>query len=162
MERRTILALAAEVIRRMISVKTKGNNRSADMEIKRIGSQSSGKGPAEWFTGTVRIDPLFQAPDPALVQGASVTFEPGARTHWHTHPGGQALLILAGRARVGAAGQPAREAAPGDVVYSPPGEWHWHGAGPDGYMVHVATNPGGKTEWGEDREVSAGEYVPGA
>src|ERR1700739_4105751 len=91
------------------------------MEIKRAGSQPSGKGPAEWFTGTVRIDPLFQAPDPALVQGASVTFEPGARTASHTHPLGQTLLIVSGLGWVGREGGPIEEVRPGDVVWFPPG-----------------------------------------
>jgi len=114
------------------------------------------------FTGRVWLDRLLDEPGENGMRTYRVFFEPAARTHWHTHPGGQALLILAGRARVGAAGQPTREAAPGDVVYSPPGEWHWHGAAPDGYMVHVATNPGGKTEWGDNREVTAEEYEPGS
>ena len=108
------------------------------MEIKRVGSQASGKGPAEWFTGTVRIDPLFQAPDPALVQGASVTFEPGARTAWHTHPLGQTLYILSGTGRVQSWGGLLQEVSAGDVVWIPPGEKHWHGATPTNTMVHVA------------------------
>ena len=108
------------------------------MEIKRIGSQPSAKGPSEWFTGTVRIDPLFQAPDPALVQGASVTFEPGARTAWHTHPLGQ-TLDRHGRLRPGTArGGPIEEIRPGDVVWFPPGEKHWHGAAPTTAMTHIA------------------------
>src|ERR1700729_1710482 len=87
------------------------------MEIKRAGTQPSGKGPLEWFTGTVRIDPLFQAPDPALVQGASVTFEPGARTAWHTHPLGQTLIITAGYGRAQRWGGPVEEIHRGDVVW---------------------------------------------
>ena len=98
------------------------------MEIKRSGSQPSTKGPAEWFTGTVRIDPLIQAPAPALVQGASVTFEPGARTAWHTHPLGQTLIVTAGCGRTQHWGGPIEEIRPGDVVWIPPGEKHWHGA----------------------------------
>lgn len=108
------------------------------MEIKRIGSQPSGKGPADWFTGTVRIDPLFQAPDPALVAGASVTFEPGARTAWHTHPLGQTLIITAGCGWVQRAGGVVEEVHPGDVVWFAPGEKHWHGATSATAMSHIA------------------------
>jgi quercetin dioxygenase-like cupin family protein len=108
------------------------------MEIKRAGSQASSKGPAEWFTGTVRIDPLFQAPEPALVQGASVTFEPGARTAWHTHPLGQTLIVTAGCGRVQRAGGAIEEIRPGDVVWIAPGEKHWHGAGATTAMTHIA------------------------
>src|SRR5437879_8292180 len=108
------------------------------MEIKRVGSQSSVKGPAHWFTGIVRIDPLFQAPEPALVQGASVTFEPGARTAWHTHPLGQTLIVTAGAGRVQREGGPIEEIHPGDVIWFPPGEKHWHGASPTTAMTHMA------------------------
>ncbi|MDX3924731.1 MAG: cupin domain-containing protein [Shinella sp.] len=108
------------------------------MEIKRIGSQSSVKGPDDWFTGTVRIDPLFQAADPARVAGASVTFEPGARTAWHTHPLGQTLIVTAGLGRVQREGGPIEEIRPGDVVWFPAGEKHWHGASPDVAMTHIA------------------------
>jgi quercetin dioxygenase-like cupin family protein len=97
------------------------------MEIKRVGSRPSVKGPSEWFTGTVRIDPLFQALDPALVQGASVTFEPGARTAWHTHPLGQTLIVTAGCGWVQREGGPIEEIRPGDVVWFSPGEKHWQG-----------------------------------
>ena len=108
------------------------------MLITRVGSQPSGKGPAEWFTGAVRIDPLFQAPDPARVAGASVTFEPGARTAWHTHPLGQTLIIVAGRGRVQRDGGEIEEVNPGDVVWFAPGERHWHGATPATAMTHIA------------------------
>jgi quercetin dioxygenase-like cupin family protein len=108
------------------------------MEIKRNGSQPSGKGPAEYFTGTVRIDPLFQAPDPARVRGASVTFEPGARTAWHTHPLGQTLIVTAGCGRVQRDGGPVAEIRPGDVVWFAPNEKHWHGAGTTTAMTHIA------------------------
>jgi quercetin dioxygenase-like cupin family protein len=108
------------------------------MEIKRAGSQPSAKGPSEWFTGTVRIDPLFQAPDPALVSGASVTFEPGARTAWHTHPLGQTLIVTAGRGWAQREGGPIEDILPGDVVWFPPGEKHWHGATPATAMRHLA------------------------
>ena len=108
------------------------------MDIKRVGSQPSAKGPSEWFTGTVRIDPLFQAPDPALVQGASVTFEPGARTAWHTHPLGQTLIVTAGCGWAQRWGGPIEEIRPGDVVWFSPGEKHWHGATPTTAMTHIA------------------------
>lgn len=108
------------------------------MEIKRSGSQPSGKGPAEWFTGTVRIDPLFQAPTPARVTGSTVTFEPGARTAWHTHPLGQTLIVTFGRGWVQRDGGPIEEVQPGDVVWFPPGEKHWHGATPTMAMSHIA------------------------
>ena len=108
------------------------------LDIKRSGSQPSGKGPAEWFTGTVRIDPLFQAPDPARVAGASVTFEPGARTAWHTHPLGQTLIVTAGCGLAQRWGGPIEEIRPGDVVWFPPGEKHWHGATPTTAMTHIA------------------------
>jgi quercetin dioxygenase-like cupin family protein len=108
------------------------------MDIKRAGSRPSGKGPAEYFTGTVRIDPLFDAPDPAHVLGASVTFEPGARTAWHTHPLGQTLIVTAGCGRVQRWGGPIEEILPGDVIWFSPGEKHWHGATPDTAMTHIA------------------------
>ena len=108
------------------------------MEIKRVGSQPSGKGPAEYFTGTVRIDPLFEARDPARVVAASVTFEPGARTAWHTHPLGQRLIVTAGCGRVQRSGGPIEEIRPGDVVVIAPGEKHWHGAAPTTAMTHIA------------------------
>src|SRR3984885_6000201 len=108
------------------------------MEITRVGTQPSARGPAEWFTGQVRIDPLFQAPDPARVAGASVTFEPGARTAWHTHPLGQTLIITAGRGRVQRDGGDVEEVNPGDVVWFAPGEKHWHGAAPTTAMTHIA------------------------
>ena len=108
------------------------------MEIKRIGSQPSSKGSADWFTGTVRVDPLFEAPGPARVRGASVTFEPGARTAWHTHPLGQTLIVTAGCGRAQREGGPIEEIRPGDVVWIPPGEKHWHGAAPTTAMTHIA------------------------
>jgi len=108
------------------------------MEIKRCGSQHSRKGPVEWFTGLVRIDPLFEAPDPARVRGATVTFEPGARTAWHTHPLGQTLIVIAGIGWAQHEGGPIEEIRPGDVVWFPPGEKHWHGASPTMAMTHIA------------------------
>src|SRR5829696_1894835 len=112
--------------------------RSARMEIKRVGSQPSRRGPAEWFTGAVRIDPLFTAPDPARVARASVTFEPGARTAWHTHPLGQILIVTAGCGWAQREGGPVEEIRPGDVVWFAPGEKHWHGATATTAMTHIA------------------------
>jgi len=108
------------------------------MDIKRGGSRPSGKGSAEYFTGAVRVDPLFEAPDPARVAGASVTFEPGARTAWHTHPLGQTLIVTAGCGLAQRWGDPIEEIRPGDVVWFPPGEKHWHGAAPTTAMTHIA------------------------
>ncbi len=108
------------------------------MEIKRAGAQPSEKGPAAWFTGVVRIDPLFLTPEPARVQGASVTFEPGARTAWHTHPLGQTLLVTAGCGWAQREGSPVEELRPGEVVWFAPGEKHWHGATSTTAMSHIA------------------------
>ena len=108
------------------------------MDIKRSGAQPSAKGPADWFTGTVRIDPLFSPPEPARVSGALVTFEPGARTAWHTHPLGQTLIVTAGCGRVAREGDLIEEIRPGDVVWFAPGEKHWHGAGATTAMSHIA------------------------
>jgi len=108
------------------------------MEIKRSGSQPSGQGPADWFTGRVRIDPLFEAPDPARALGASVTFEPGARTAWHTHPLGQILIVTAGSGLAQRWGGPIEEIRPGDVIWFSPNEKHWHGAAPTTAMTHIA------------------------
>jgi len=108
------------------------------MEIRRSGSQPSGKGPTEWFTGTVRIDPLFQANAPARTAGNAVTFEPGARTAWHIHPLGQILIVTAGCGRAQREGSPIEEIHPGDVVWFEAGEKHWHGASPTSAMTHIA------------------------
>ena len=108
------------------------------MDIKRAGSQPSGKGPADWFTGRVRIDPLFQASPPARAVGASVTFEPAARTAWHTHPLGQTLIVTAGAGFAQHWGGPVEEIRSGDVVWFPPGEKHWHGASGTTAMTHIA------------------------
>ena len=108
------------------------------MDIKRSGSQPSGKGPTEYFTGTVRIDPLLQPPDPARVVGVSVTFEPAARTAWHTHPLGQTLIVTAGSGRAQRWGGAIEEIRPGDVISFAPGEKHWHGAAPTTAMTHIA------------------------
>jgi quercetin dioxygenase-like cupin family protein len=130
------------------------------MDIQRAGTQPSAKGPSDWFTGEVRIDPLFQAPDPALVQGVSVTFEPGARTAWHTHPLGQTLVVTAGCGRVQRDGGKVEEIRPGDVVWIAPGEKHWHGAAPTTAMTHIAIHErqGGKAvDWLE--HVSDEQYL---
>src|SRR5205814_10578406 len=108
------------------------------MEIKRSGSQPSGKGPEDYFTGSVRIDPLFQAPDPARAVGASVTFEPGARTAWHTQPLGQTLIVTAGSGLAQRDGGPVEQIRPGDVVWFPPGEKHSHGAAPTTALTDIA------------------------
>lgn len=131
------------------------------MEIKRNGSQPSRKGPAENFTGDVRVDPLFDAPAPARAFGAYVTFEPGARTAWHAHDLGQTLIVTAGCGRVQGEGGPIEEIRPGDVVWIPPGEKHWHGAAPTTAMTHIAIVErleGGRTDWMEhvsDEQYSA-------
>ena len=122
------------------------------MDIKRAGSQPSATGPAEWFTGTVRIDPLNNPPDPARVGMALVTFEPGARTAWHTHPLGQTLIVTAGSGRVQRAGGPVEAIRPGDVVWFPPGEKHWHGAAANTAMSHIAIQEklnGSPVDWME-------------
>jgi len=129
------------------------------MEIRRNGSQPSGKGPAEYFTGGVRVDRLFEAPDPARAAGASVTFEPGARTAWHTHPLGQTLIVTAGCGRAQRWGGPIEEIRPGDVIWFAPGEKHWHGAAPATAVTHIAIQErlNGKTaEWLE--KVSDEQY----
>jgi quercetin dioxygenase-like cupin family protein len=108
------------------------------MEIKRIGSQASVTGPSDWFTGKVRIDQPFQAPDPARVGGATVTFEPGARTAWHTHPLGQTLIVVAGFGWAQREGGPVEEIHPGDVIWFAPEEKHWHGATSTTGMTHIA------------------------
>ena len=135
------------------------------MEITRSGSRPSGEGPAEWFTGSVRIDPLFQAKEPARAVGASVTFDPGARTAWHTHPLGQTLIVTAGRGLAQRWGGPVEEIRPGDVVSFPPGEKHWHGATAATAMTHIAIQErldGRTVDWME--QVSDEQYRarPGA
>ena len=134
------------------------------MEIIRNGTQASIKGPVDWFTGTVRIDPLFlQADDPARATGASVTFEPGARTAWHTHPLGQRLIVTAGCGLEQREGGPIEEIRPGDVIWFPPGEKHWHGASPHTAMAHIAiqeTLDGKSVDW--LKHVSDEQYGSGA
>jgi quercetin dioxygenase-like cupin family protein len=129
------------------------------MQITRVGTHPSIKGPADWFTGAVRIDPLFQAPEPALVQGASVTFEPGARTAWHTHPLGQTLIVTGGCGWVQREGAAVEEVHAGDVVWFSPGEKHWHGATATTGMTHIAIQEqqnGKVVDWLE--QVTAEEY----
>jgi quercetin dioxygenase-like cupin family protein len=129
------------------------------MEIKRSGSQPSGKGPAEYFTGTVRIDPLFNPPEPARVAMALVTFEPGARTAWHTHPFGQTLIVTAGSGWVQRKGDKIEEIHQGDVIYFEPGEKHWHGASATTAVSHIAIQEklsGSPVDWME--QVSDEEY----
>lgn len=129
------------------------------MEIQRVGSKPSVNGPSDWFTGTVRIDPLFERPAPARVSGANVTFESGARTAWHTHPLGQTLIVTAGCGCVQRWGDPIEEIRPGDVVWFPPGEKHWHGATPTTAMTHIAIQEaldGKAVEWME--KVSDEQY----
>ena len=133
------------------------------MEIKRAGSQASAQRPSDWFTGTVRIDPLVQAPAPARVAGAAVTFEPRARTAWHTHPLGQTLIVTFGRGLVQRWGGPVEEIRPGDVVWFEPGEKHWHGASPTTAMQHIAIQEaldGKAVEWLE--HVSDEQYQEGS
>jgi quercetin dioxygenase-like cupin family protein len=108
------------------------------MEITRNGSQPSGKGPADYFTGTVRVDPMFAANDARRASAGCVTFEPGARTAWHTHPRGQTLIVVSGFGRVQREGGPIEEIRPGDIIWFPPGERHWHGASPSTAMTHIA------------------------
>ncbi|WP_449256256.1 (R)-mandelonitrile lyase [Bosea sp. (in: a-proteobacteria)] len=120
------------------------------MEIRRIGTQPSGPGPADYFTGSVRIDPLFNPPEPARIATALVTFEPGARTAWHTHPLGQTLIVTAGCGWAQREGGPVEAIRAGDVVWFPPGEKHWHGATATTAMSHIALQEkldGSAVEW---------------
>jgi len=129
------------------------------MEITRVGSYPSARGPEDWFTGTVRIDLPFQADEPARVGGATVTFEPGARTAWHTHPLGQTLFVVSGLGWVQKEGAPVEEIRPGDIVWFQPGEKHWHGASPTTAMTHIAVAEkldGKSVDWME--KVSDDEY----
>ncbi len=130
------------------------------MEIVRAGTRPSGKGPAEWFTGAVRIDPLFAVAEPSRPAANTVTFDPGARTAWHTHPLGQVLIVTAGRGLVQREGGPVEEMRPGDVVRFAPGEKHWHGAAPATAMTHIAIQEaldGSAVDWME--HVTDAEYV---
>lgn len=132
------------------------------MQITRSGTQNSVSGPADWFTGRVRIDPLFVPADPARVTGSLVTFEPGARTAWHTHPLGQTLIVTAGCGLAQREGEPIQVIRPGDVVWFSPGEKHWHGAAPNTAMSHIAIQEkldGSAVTWLE--HVSDQQYAEG-
>jgi quercetin dioxygenase-like cupin family protein len=132
------------------------------MKIQRNGSQPSGKGPAEYFTGNVRLDPLFQARDPARAAGALVTFEPGARSNWHTHPLGQTLIVASGVGWTQCEGGPIEEIRAGDVIWCPPGHKHWHGATPTTAMSHIAVQEmldGRSVDWLE--KVTDEQYLAG-
>jgi quercetin dioxygenase-like cupin family protein len=133
--------------------------RREKMDIKRSGSRPSAKGPETWFTGTVRVDPLFQVGDPARLNGGHVTFEPGARTMWHTHPLGQTVIVTSGLGWAQCEGGPVEEIRPGDVVWFPAGEKHWHGATATTAMTHIAITEsldGKNVDWME--KVSDEQY----
>ena len=154
-----LLTVHQATLQQIIKITFKAKQRTPKMDIKRSGSQPSTKGAAEYFSGTVRIDPLFQANDPARAVGASVTFEPGARTAWHTHPLGQTLIVTAGYGLAQRWGGPTEEIRPGDAVWFPPGEKHWHGATATTAMTHIAIQEqlDGKTaDWME--KVSEEQY----
>ena len=158
----TALGNAAHALRPGPHSRNSTASKEKSMEIKKVGSQPSAKGPADWFTGTVRIDTLFTAPDPALVAGASVTFEPGARTAWHTHPLGQTLIVTSGCGWAQHQGGPVEEIHPGDVIWFAPGEKHWHGAAPTTAMTHIAIQErkdGKMVDWME--HVSDQQYRKG-
>jgi quercetin dioxygenase-like cupin family protein len=164
LSRRCLLALTSAVAAlaaksAVAQILTQTNPGSRTMDIKRSGSEPSAKGPAEYFTGSVRVDMLFRPQEPARTSGAYVTFEPGARTAWHTHPLGQTLIITAGFGWVQREGAAIEEIRPGDVVWFPPGEKHWHGATPVTAMTHIAiteTLDGKNVDWME--KVSDDQY----
>ena len=167
LSRRTFLATVAAWVATLATRCTHAETRLTakmedEMEITRVGSQPSAKGPSEWFSGTVRIDPLFPAKAPARAAGNTVTFEPGGRTAWHTHPLGQTLIDTAGCGWVQREGGPVEEVHPGDVVWFPPGEKHWHGATSTTAMTHIAIQEaldGKMVEWMEhvtDEQYSGG------
>jgi quercetin dioxygenase-like cupin family protein len=154
-----VTALTLPSILRAQTIKSSTEKGNSNMEIKRIGSQPSTKGPEDWFTGTVRIDPLFSAHEPARASAGSVTFEPGARTAWHTHPLGQTLIVTAGCGWAQVKGSPIEEIRPGDVIWFPPGVKHWHGAAQTTAMTHIAIQEaldGKVVEWME--KVSDEQY----
>lgn len=153
----SVFGMATMLRSQVISYST--HKQKSPMEIKKAGTQPSAKGPSDWFTGTVRIDPLFQANAPARAAGANVTFEPGARTAWHTHPLGQTLVVTSGFGWAQCEGEPIEELRPGDVVWFPPGVKHWHGASPTTAMTHIAIQEaldGKVVEWLE--KVSDEQY----
>jgi len=146
----TVLASVGAVQGTISSGATRQPTSSETITITRSGTQPSSKGSAQYFTGAARIDPLFDANQPSRANGASVTFEPGARTAWHTHPLGQTLIVTAGLGRVARWGDRTQDIRPGDVVWIPPGQKHWHGASPTTGMTHIAIQEhvGGKNvEW---------------
>ena len=138
MSRRHVLAAGSALMALTGQAFAQTVERNTDMQIRRAGSQPSAKGPADYFTGTVRVDPMFPASAPSRVNGGHVTFEPGARSNWHTHPLGQTLIITSGLGWVQREGGPIEEVRPGDVVWFPPGLKHWHGATPTTAMTHIA------------------------
>jgi quercetin dioxygenase-like cupin family protein len=147
-----LAAQSTSQCRRSSVATTTRSAREQHMNIQRVGSKPSVKGPSGWFTGTVRVDPLFDGPDPARVSGANVTFEPGARTAWHTHPLGQHIMITSGVGWVQQEGGAVQEVRPGDVVWFPPNVKHWHGASPTNAMAHLAiqeARDGSAVEWME-------------
>jgi len=154
------LAMTAISLSMAASAVAQHEKSETSLQIARNGSQASAKGPADYFTGTVRVDPLFPKPNgPTHATGSYVTFEPGARTAWHTHPVGQTLVVTAGVGRVQRWGDPVQEIRPGDVVWIPPGQKHWHGAAPTTAMTHMAITElsGGKAvDWLE--KVSDTQY----
>jgi quercetin dioxygenase-like cupin family protein len=154
-----VVASAHSAFARAPSLNDVTMGRNATMDINRNGSRPSGKGPEAWFSGTVRVDPLFQVGDPTRLSGGQVTFEPGARTMWHTHPLGQTLIVTSGLGWVQSEGGPIEEIRPGDVVWFPPGEKHWHGATAATAMTHIAITEslnGKNVEWLE--KVSDQQY----
>jgi quercetin dioxygenase-like cupin family protein len=156
---KTVIARALTLALAAPAFAQAGAGKTPEMTITRAGSQASIKGPAQNFTGTVRVDPLFGVHAPSATSGAAVTFEPGARSAWHTHPMGQVLVVTAGVGRVQQAGGPVQELRPGDVVWTPPGVKHWHGAAPTTAMTHLAIQEsanGKNVEWME--KVSDDEY----
>ena len=157
--RHTLAAASALVALAAGAARAQASEGSNAMNIRRAGSQPSAKGPAEYFTGTVRVDPMFPATAPSRVNGGHVTFEPGARSNWHTHPLGQTLIITSGLGWVQREGGPIEEVRPGDVVWFPPGLKHWHGASPTTAMTHIAiqeAQDGRNVEWLE--QVSDAQY----
>jgi quercetin dioxygenase-like cupin family protein len=156
------LAALAATSAKAESANAQRRSSELDMDIKRNGSRPSAKGSPDWFTGSVRVDPLFQAPDPARVGGGQVTFEPGARTAWHTHPLGQTLIVTAGSGLAQRWGGPIEPIRPGDVIWFSPGEKHWHGATPTTAMTHIAVQEkmnGKAVDWME--KVSDDQYQAG-
>jgi quercetin dioxygenase-like cupin family protein len=152
------LAVAASAFAQN-GVKTESTGAAKQMVIMRAGSQASYKGPSQYFTGSARVDPLFGAHAPSTMSGAAVTFEPGARSAWHTHPAGQVLIVTAGVGRVQQVGGPVQEIRPGDVIWTPPGVKHWHGAAPTTAVTHIAMQEsvsGKNVEWME--KVSDEQY----